>query len=150
MLERAFAQGSAGISSAASILYQFSTGSLVTVSPQDLYAVPDGQTLGTLATGIEIVRRRKHEPISLDGLDQGQLAAHTGKKSGSKFLSGTTLEQIVRYTEEILTENGAALNTSGTYTKTFADSVGIAGGVRVTTIKVLCDGRYAHAFPVAP
>jgi hypothetical protein len=26
----------------------------------------------------------------------------------------------------------------------------IAGGVRVKTIQVLFDGRYAHAFPIAP
>ena len=121
-----------------------------TVSTKDLYAVLDGQTLVTLATGIEIVRRRKHEPISLAGLDTEQLASRTGKTSGSKFLPGTTLAHIVRYTEEILTENRAVRHTSGTYTKTFADGVGIAGGVRVRTIQVLFDGRYAHAFPVTP
>ena len=120
------------------------------MSTNDLYAVPDGQTLVVLATGVEIVRRRKHEPINLDGLDQQQLAARTAKKSGSKFLPGTRLEQIVRYTEAILTENNAVLNTSGIYTKTFADHVGVASGVRVRTIAVLFDGRYAHAFPVAP
>jgi len=120
------------------------------VSTNDLYDVPDGQTLVVLGTGIEIVRRRKHEPIHIDGLDQQQLASRTGKKSGSKFLPGTRLDQIVSYTEAILTENNAALNTSGTYTQTFADHVGIASGVRVRTITVLFDGRYAHAFPVAP
>lgn len=120
------------------------------MSIKDLYAVPDGQTLVTLANDIEIVRRRKHEPISIDGLDMEQLASRTGKKNGSKFLPGMTLTHIVRYTEEILTENGAALYGSGTYTKTFTDDVGIAGGVHVRTIQVLFDGRYAHAFPVAP
>jgi hypothetical protein len=107
-------------------------------------------------------KRWEYSPLasrSCDGANMSQLASmasirdssqHTGKKSGSKFLSGTTLEQLVRYTEEILTENNVTLNTSGTYTKTFADYVGMAGGVRVTTIKVLCDGRYAYAFPVAP
>ena len=120
------------------------------MSSQDLYAVPDGRTLVILATGIEVVRRRKHEPISIDGLDQKQLESRTAKKNGSKFLPATTLEQMVSYTEEILTENKAVLNTSGTYTKTFADDVGIAGGIRVRTITVLFDGRYAHSFPVAP
>jgi hypothetical protein len=120
------------------------------VSIKDLYAVPDGQTLVTLATGIEIVRRRKHEPINIDGLDMEQLALHTGKKSGSKFLPGTTLAHIVRYTEEVLAENRATLYSSGTYTKTFTDDIGISGGIRVRTIQVLFDGHYAHAFPVAP
>jgi hypothetical protein len=120
------------------------------VSATDLYAVPDGQTLVTLAIGIEIVRRRKHEPISLAGLDTEQLALRTGKKSGSKFRPGTTLAHIVKYTEEILIENRAVLHTSGTYTKTFPDDVGIAGGVHVRTMQVLFDGRYAHGFPVAP
>jgi hypothetical protein len=120
------------------------------VSSQDLYAVPDGRTLVILATGIEVVRRRKHEPINIDGLDQKQLESRTAKKNGSKFLPATTLEQIVSYTEEILTENKAVLNTSGTYIKTFANDVGIAGGIRVRTITVLFDGRYAHSFPVAP
>ena len=120
------------------------------MSPIDLYAVPDGQTLVTLATGIEIVRRRKHEPISLAGLDTEQLASRTGKKSGSKFLPDTTLAHIVRYTEEILTENRAVLHISGTYAKTFAHEVGLAGGVYVRTMQVLFDGRYAHGFPVAP
>ena len=86
----------------------------------------------------------------MDGLDQQQLASRTAKKSGSKFLPGTRLEHIVSYTEAILTENNAALNTHGTYTKTFADHVDVASGVHVRTITVLFDGRYAHAFPVAP
>ena len=120
------------------------------MSTKDLYAVPDGQTLIILATGIEVIRRRKHEPIRIDGLDQKQLASRTGKKSGSKFLPGTTLEHIVRYTEAILSENHATLNTSDKYTKTFTDDVGIMNGVRVKTITVFFDGRYAHAFPVAP
>ncbi len=120
------------------------------MSPTDLYAVPDGQTLQTLATGIEIVRRRKHEPIRLDGLDREQLVSLTDKKSGAKFLPGTTLEDIVRYTETILHDNNATLNTSGTYTRTFVGYVGIAGGIRVRTLTVLFDGRYAHAFPVSP
>jgi hypothetical protein len=120
------------------------------MSTKDLYAVPDGQTLVKLATGIEVVRRRKHEPIQIDGLDEKQLESLTGKKSGSKFLPGTTLEQIVEYTEEILSENSAALGTSGAYTKMYADYVGIVDGERVKTIKVLFDGRYAHAFPVPP
>lgn len=120
------------------------------MSTTDLYAVPDGQTLVILANGIEIVRRRKHEPINLEDLDQQQLISRTAKKSGSKFLPGTRLEQIVSYTATILTENNAALSTSGTYTRTFAHQVGVANGVRVRTIAVLFDGRYAHAFPVAP
>ena len=44
----------------------------------------------------------------------------------------------------------AMLNTSGIYTKTFPDYVGVASGVRVRTITVLFDGRYAHAFPGVP
>ncbi|ETX04274.1 MAG: hypothetical protein ETSY2_29785 [Candidatus Entotheonella gemina] len=86
----------------------------------------------------------------MDNLDQPQLVSRTAKKSGSKFLPGTRLEQIVNYTEEMLTENKATLNASATYTKTFADHVGVASGVRVRTIAVFFDGRYAHAFPVAP
>ncbi len=144
------AQESHGVRSTVRPLHQGSIGGPVTVSIKDLYAVPDGQTLVTLATGIEIVRRRKHEPIRINSLDRQQLESRTGKKSGSKFLPGTTLEHIVGDTEAILTENDAALNTSGTYTKTFTDDVGLVGGVRVKTLQVLCNGRYAHAFPVAP
>ena len=56
----------------------------------------------------------------------------------------------MRYTEAILSENHTTLNTSGIYTKTFTDDVGIVNGFRVKTITVFFDGRYAHAFPVTP
>lgn len=50
-------KGSNVISSVVRALCRFSIGGTATVSIKDLYAVPDGQTLVTLATGIEIVRR---------------------------------------------------------------------------------------------
>ena len=37
------------------------------LDPKELRRTPDGETLLRLDSGIEIVRRRKHEPIGISG-----------------------------------------------------------------------------------
>jgi len=61
-----------------------------------LRAVPDGGTLYRLPSGIEIIRWMKHEPIETEGLRGEELERLTDKVSGSKFLGGMTLADIVR------------------------------------------------------
>lgn len=65
---------------------------------EDLTASPDGATLRHLASGLEIVRRRKHEPIDVANLSRAELEKLTDKRFGSKFAADWSLEQLVDWT----------------------------------------------------
>jgi hypothetical protein len=114
-----------------------------------LARVPDGGVLHTTASGINILRRKKHEPIVSDDMPPEELAHRTDKKNGAKFLPGTTLSRIVEMTCEILEENEAALGSNLGYTKVYGEPVGISRGRRVRAVKVVrsTNGAYAHAYP---
>jgi len=113
-----------------------------------LARVPDGGVLYTMASGINILRRKKHEPLDSD-MTPEEIARRTDKKNGAKFLPGTTLSRIVEMTCEILEENEAALGSSLGYTKVYGEPVGISRGQYVRAVKVRrsTNGAYAHAYP---
>lgn len=105
--------------------------------------------LCTLPNGIQILRRRKHEPIDIGVLTDEELARLTNKANGSKFLPGTSLKRIVEITSEILAENGAEVGTSECYHKVFDEPMGISNGkiVRAVRVRRSNAGRTAHAYP---
>jgi hypothetical protein len=114
-----------------------------------LRKVQDSDILHTLESGIQIQRRKKHEPIGFDDMTQEEIDRRTDKKNGAKFLPGTTLSRIVEMTCEILMENKAVLGSKDGYTKVYDQAVGVSRGRRVRAVKVVRsnDGLYAHAFP---
>src|SRR5438876_8789180 len=72
----------------------------------ELNRVADGGVLKTLPSGLQIIRRKKHEWWEgLNGLPAKKLKLRTGKVWGSKFLQFWTLESLV---ERIETEVSAA------------------------------------------
>jgi hypothetical protein len=113
-----------------------------------LRAAPDGGTLYSLPSGIEIIRRMKHEPIETEGLTREELERLTDKVSGSKFLGGMTLADIVRMTEEVLRENGASPGSGKVYNRAYDKPIGISRGRRVRRLRVVLNGRWAHGYPV--
>jgi len=61
-------------------------------------AVPDAGLLRRLDSGLEVVRRQKHEWRSnLEGMDAEEFRRNTDKIRGSKFLRTWTLEEYVRW-----------------------------------------------------
>ena len=61
---------------------------------EDLAGVPDGETLRRLPSGLEIVRRRKHEPVDFEGRSRNDQARLTDKRFGSKFLQEWNLAWV--------------------------------------------------------
>ena len=62
----------------------------------DYRTVPDGGVLRRLGSGLQIIRRVKHEWYKgLDALKGEALRRETDKIRGSKFLSDWTLSQYV-------------------------------------------------------
>jgi len=116
---------------------------------RQLARVPDGGVLHTMASGINILRRKKHEPIVLADLTREEIAWRTDKNNGSKFLPGTSLSRIVEMTCEILMENKAVSGTKDGYTKAYDKVVGVSRGEAVRAVKVVRsnNGAYAHAYP---
>jgi hypothetical protein len=117
----------------------------------DLYSIRDGETLRVLGNGLEIVRRQKHEwTSSLQKLPPDKLAKRTGKVWGSKFFANWTLPMLVAWIETVVEEEGWALQPGGgTETERLLNQhVGLAAGVSTRRIKVVCDGRYVHAYPI--
>ena len=115
---------------------------------KQLRIVPKGGTLYTLDNGIRIVRRPKHEPIDVDGLDAARLKWKTDKNNGSKFLKGISLKRIVEMTEEVLRENRAVPEVRSAYNKVYAVPIGISEGKKVRAIRVDVGGGWAHGYPV--
>lgn len=121
----------------------------VELEDSELRRVRDGQTLHTLASGMEISRRVKHEPIrEMERLSPEELERKTNKENGSKFLPHITLRHIVEMTARVLDENGATPQRDATYHKAFKKPIGISKGRDVRGLLVVCSGRYAHAFPI--
>jgi hypothetical protein len=122
------------------------------ISETDLYSIPDGGTLRKLENGLEIVRRRKHEWLpTLDGMQADKLAERTGKTWGSKFYCDWTLPALVEWIKGIITEEGWTLRPgqSSQTDRVFNHDIGLAAGKPTPKIRVVCDGRYVHAYPIA-
>ena len=115
-----------------------------------LRATPDGCTLVTLPSGIEIIRRKKHEPIMLEGLSAAEIAKRTDKRNGAKFLPGTTLRQIVEMTAQVLEQNQARPDSNTSYVGRLPQPIGLCCGHPTSCIRVLRSnrGRLAHGHPV--
>ncbi|HEY3245234.1 MAG TPA: hypothetical protein VGM03_17975 [Phycisphaerae bacterium] len=67
---------------------------------QDLSAIPNREPLRRLASGLEIARARKHEPIDFSRLNRNQIERLTDKRFGSKFLPEWTLERLTDWIQE--------------------------------------------------
>jgi hypothetical protein len=113
--------------------------------------VPEGGVLKVLATGLRIVRRRKHEwNPGLLKLDPKKLALRTGKEWGTKFLSFWTLDVLVNRIEvEVArarwTKDSQIPNPLDVVD---ASEIGLANGKRAHTMRIVCDGRHIHAYPI--
>jgi hypothetical protein len=116
----------------------------------DLYAVRDGETLQKLDKGLEIVRRKKHEWMpSLETLPQDTLIRRTGKVWGSKFYRDWTLPALVTFIRTAIDEGWTLQPGQASETDRLFDyNIGLVAGI-ATKIKVICDGRYVHAYPAA-
>lgn len=115
---------------------------------EDLAGVPDAGILKKLESGLEIIRRRKHEPIELSKLTRDDLIRLTGKRFGSKFLPDWTIVRLTAWTAEVVESHGWKTGAMQQLEVVLPESVGIVNGERVSTIRIICDGRHVHAFPI--
>lgn len=120
------------------------------MSDAGLSRVPDGGVLRRLPSGIEVLRRQKHEPIDLSGLSRERLASATDKRSGSKFSADWTIERVTDFVADHVASAGWGFPPAAT---THVDlrqpePVGYSDGIEVHTIRIVRAGRYVHAFPV--
>lgn len=110
----------------------------------------EGETVRTLKSGIEIVRRKKHESIDFGGLKPEKIKVRTGRRCGSKFHSSWDLERIVNWTEEQCEQLGWTADNprddKAFITET--TTVGVVEGRDVCTICIVKCGRAVHAYPV--
>ncbi len=117
----------------------------------DLNRVPDGGVLRTVDSGLQIIRRKKHEwHESLSKLNPKKLKERTGKVWGSKFLAFWTLESFVDQIEAevILAGWTPAAQLPNPLDVIATHEIGLANGCKVHTIRIVCDGRYIHAYPI--
>lgn len=111
--------------------------------------VSEGSHLKVLANGLIVIRRKKHEPIDLEGLPIEKIVARTSKVSGSKFASHRDLASYVNWIEARTLELGWTWQTGAAPVDTpFEEAVGISRGKKVYTIRLVKDGRYLHAYPM--
>ena len=118
------------------------------MTSEDLSRLPDGATLRRLPCDLEIVRRRKHEPIDVSRLSRSERAARTDKRHGSKFGLAWTLERLTDWIAERVEEYGWVPGRRQKLDVPFEEPVGYSVGTSVRTIRIMSDGRYVHAFPV--
>lgn len=111
--------------------------------------VRDRDALEILENDLVIIRAKKHEPMDFSGLPPRKIADITGKEFGSKFHPQWTL---VRYVDWIRAEVERLRWTrvSGRITNDFRFSgpIGTSRGEEVSTIRLVSDGHYVHAYPV--
>ncbi|HEY8749441.1 MAG TPA: hypothetical protein VIM11_15760 [Tepidisphaeraceae bacterium] len=112
--------------------------------------IADGQVLKKLGSGLEIVRRKKHEwTPELGSLSGEPLRRITDKIHGSKFLPQWNLVFYVQWIEEQLTLLGWDRHTGpGSHTIDLADPVGYSNGKAVRRITIVLSSRVVHAYPV--
>lgn len=102
-----------------------------------------------LPSGLEIVRRQKHEYKDLSAYSPEQQARLTNKEFGSKFTADWDAERIADFIEEQLALLGWNLETNKAETVVRTTMItGISFGRPVRAIKIRLYGRYVHAFPV--
>jgi hypothetical protein len=109
----------------------------------------DGETIRRLPSGLEIVRRRKHEAIDFSSLSTADLKRLTGKTYGSKFSASWSLERVVELIAERVAADGWSTDTGpARVVVEMNDTVGYSNGKAVAAICIVSDGRYVHAYPV--
>jgi hypothetical protein len=114
----------------------------------DLAGVPDGETLRRLESGLQIVRRRKHEPIDFEGLARNERVRLTDKRFGSKFLQDWGIVRLTDWIAEEIDSRNWTVGTPLSVDVAFDRPVGIVSGEETAIIRIISDGRYVHAFPV--
>jgi len=115
---------------------------------EDLAGIPDGGTLRTTASGLEIIRRRKHEPIDLEGLPRAEQRRMTDKRFGSKFSPHWSLARLTDWIAREIETREWTQGSVQTVDVEFEQPVGVVTGRSTSTIRIMSDGRYVHAFPV--
>ena len=117
---------------------------------KDLAGIPDGGTLQVLKSGLEVVRRTKHEPVDFAKLSRAELERRTDKRDGSKFLADWNLDRLVDWIENAAGELGwvAQPFEPDKHDFRFEVPVGYFRGKKVHTIRIVKDGRCIHAYPV--
>ncbi|MDB5323799.1 MAG: hypothetical protein JWN40_5430 [Phycisphaerales bacterium] len=117
----------------------------------DLNRVADGGVLRALENGLQIIRRKKHEwSEPLSKLNPKKLKERTGKVWGSKFLAFWTLESLVDRIESEVILAGWTSKAQSPNPLDVVDTreIGLAKGHKVHTIRIVCDGRHIHAYPI--
>ena len=113
---------------------------------------PNGAVLRTTRAGLQLIRRRKHEPIGFRDLSQEELRYRTSKVWGSKFLQEWTLEtyldRLERRLQELPWSSDSPLPRRGRHRFREDKPVGFVEGLLVHTIEVVWDGLQVHAYPV--
>jgi hypothetical protein len=110
--------------------------------------VRDGEALEVLANGLVLIRRKKHEPISLTGLTRQEIVEATSKRSGSKFLDDWTLTRYVQWLRRQIDLLDWTQDTGPTTTVVHFDvQIGISRGIYARKVRLRSDGRYVHAYP---
>jgi len=112
------------------------------------YSRRDGETIRLLPSGLEIVRRKKHEPIDQSGLSREEWARQTDKRNGSKFSEAWNLERLVDFIAVRVTGLGWRKGIAQEVTIPTHENVGWVKAKPVRAIKIVSDGRYVHAYPV--
>jgi hypothetical protein len=119
-------------------------------TPEQRYRrVPDREPLEVLPGGLVLVRSMKREPISSKNLTRAKLLARTNKRRGSKFLPDWTLTRYVEWSRATIAKLGWTSQTGmASHEIAFDSPIGISHGEYVSTIRLVSDGRYVHAYPV--
>ena len=116
----------------------------------ELRSIADGGTLRTLPSGLQIIRRRKHEGSeSIEALSGENLRRQTDRIRGSKFLSSWTLAGHVDWIEEQLILLGWDRDTGqAAQTVELDEGVGYSNGKRTRKIRIELSSGCIHAYPV--
>jgi hypothetical protein len=107
--------------------------------------------LRELEGGLIIIRRRKHEfDPQLQSMTPQQRSERTNKVFGSKFNSDWTPDHVTNWIARQVAELGWTYppGTRRVHDVEFSSEVGLVSGHPVHTIRLVCDGRYLHAYPV--
>jgi hypothetical protein len=116
---------------------------------EDLRGVGNRRTLRRLASGMEITRAVKHEPIAFDRLTASQLTRLTDDRHGSKFLPEWTMARLVDWLEQQIELQDWRF-PPGVRARVHVrldDPVGYVRGRLVHTITITASGRWVHAYP---
>jgi hypothetical protein len=116
----------------------------------DYRKIADGGELKRLVSGLQIIRRRKHEWLaSLQTASPEELRLQTNKIRGSKFLAAWTLTRYVEWIEaEVAAIEWDFATAAAEHTVRFAETVGYSKGKPVTRIRIVLSSRCIHAYPV--